>query len=148
MGAVTLIINGGVAVSIAQAHATRYPVAPVVLVLIVISSTGCTATQSTQAPSPTKMPASEEPTASPTIAPSLAAGVTLAFDLPFAPSGIEFDGHLLWAEDHAQTNAVYALDPVTGETVFTIDVDRPCDVVTGFVGSGSPIWIPGTFMSD
>ena len=83
-------------------------------------------------PSPTA--ASEEPTPSNVLPP----GVTLVFELDFLPSGILTDGDLIWAEDHARTNAVYAIDPESGETVASIDVDRPCDLVAAF----DRIWVP------
>jgi streptogramin lyase len=50
------------------------------------------------------------------------------FDLASRPSGILAAGDVIWAEDHAQTNRVYAIDPETGKTLAAINVTRPCDL--------------------
>jgi streptogramin lyase len=76
---------------------------------------------------------SPELSATPTHVP----GVTRVFDLSFRPSGIVAHGNLIWAEDHAQTNFVYAIDPDTGATRAKIEVTRPCDVVAAF----DRIWV-------
>jgi outer membrane protein assembly factor BamB len=61
--------------------------------------------------------------------PTLAPGVTRMLDVDFRASGIVADDRYLWAEDHASTSAVYAIDPTTGDTVESFDLYRPCDVV-------------------
>jgi streptogramin lyase len=63
--------------------------------------------------------------------------VLATYDLGISPSGIVVAGDHVWVEDHAQTNAVFALDPSTGDSVMTVHVSRPCDVVT----TGGQLWI-------
>jgi streptogramin lyase len=70
------------------------------------------------------------------------------FDLGYSPSGITATDDLLWLEDHAVNNKVYAFDPETGETRATIDVTRPCDIVAAFdriwvadLDAGELVWI-------
>lgn len=84
---------------------------------------------------PTSTPAAR--TLEPTPAPTLAHGVIGMFDLDFRPSAIVATDDEIWAEDHAQTNRVYAIDPDTGRTRATIDVVRPCDLVAAF----GRVWI-------
>lgn len=74
-------------------------------------------------------PSSAPPAPSPTPAPSLPPGVIQMFDVSYEPSGIVAGDDLLWAEDHARTNRVYAVDPETGEALTAINISRPCDVV-------------------
>lgn len=69
--------------------------------------------------------------------PSLPGGVTDVFELDFRPSGIVATADAIWAEDHAQTNRVYSLDPMTGKTTAEVTVRRPCDVVAAF----DRVWI-------
>ena len=59
---------------------------------------------------------------------TLPPGVVDVIDTTFRASGILAAEGLLWAEDHAQTSTVYAVDPQTGETVGSIPLLRPCDV--------------------
>jgi outer membrane protein assembly factor BamB len=111
------------------------------LVLILGACAGVSSSASPRTASPTASPASPsapsstapEPSATPTLPP----GVTEVFELAFRPSGISATGEVIWAEDHAQSQAVYAIDPETGETLTTIEVRRPCDVVAAF----DRIWV-------
>jgi streptogramin lyase len=80
--------------------------------------------------------------------------VTAVFDLDYRPSGIAATDDLIWLEDHASTNKVYALDPETGETRATVDVTRPCDVVAAFdriwvadLDAGELLWIDPATMA-
>ena len=133
---------------------TRSAGASTLVVALLLS--GCSQPQAADQPSGagsgsavTSQPSSTLETASPTVAPSptrpptptptppLPPGVAAMFDVSFYPSGIHAAGDVIWAEDHAQTNRVYAVDPKTGATTATVSVRRPCDVVSGF----DRIWI-------
>jgi streptogramin lyase len=59
------------------------------------------------------------------------------FELDFKPSGIVATADAIWAEDHAQTNRVYSIDPMTGKTTAEVTVRRPCDVIAAF----DRVWI-------
>jgi streptogramin lyase len=59
------------------------------------------------------------------------------FDVSYRPSGILAAGSELWAEDHAATNAVYAIDPETGQANVKIGIPRPCDLAA----SDDRIWV-------
>jgi streptogramin lyase len=82
------------------------------------------------------------PTAGPTVAPAnsvsptLPPGILAKLTLDSPPSGIVAAGDYIWFEDHARTNAVYAIDPETGETAGSVQLVRPCD----FVQVGDVLW--------
>jgi streptogramin lyase len=91
------------------------------------------------------------PSSEPDPTPTLAPGVTALLDLDYYPSGITASDDLLWLEDHATTNKVYALDPETEKTRATVDVTRPCDIVAAFdriwvadLDAGELAWIDPT----
>jgi DNA-binding beta-propeller fold protein YncE len=69
-------------------------------------------------------------------------------DIAPRPSGIAIADGLIWAEDHAATNRVYAIDPETGALVATIAVGRPCDIAwldrriwVADLDAGNLLWI-------
>jgi outer membrane protein assembly factor BamB len=64
-----------------------------------------------------------------------------AFELSFRPSAIVAGDDAIWAEDHAATNRVYAIDPATGETLADVGISRPCDLVSAF----GRIWVADLF---
>lgn len=101
--------------------------------------------------SPTSVPSRARESKLPVSTPTLAPGVIAVFNLRFRPSAIVNDGALLWAEDHASTNRIYAVDPATGETKASIDVTRPCDLAVAFdriwvadLDAGRLLWIDPT----
>ena len=110
--------------------------------LLVLSVAACAGTTSTSGPgavqtgsAATPVPATAAP-ATPRPEPTLAPGVTAVVKVPFRASGIVASSGHIWAEDHAQTSAVYAIDPETGATAGTVDLQRPCDVVA----AGDLMW--------
>jgi streptogramin lyase len=109
--------------------------------LILGACAGVASSASPLTGSPTAPPASpsasiqatREPSAKPTLPP----GVSGVFELAIRPSGIVATDEVIWAEDHAQSQAIYAIDPKTGATLTTIEVRRPCDVIAAF----DRIWV-------
>jgi streptogramin lyase len=116
----------------------------------------CSAPSAPSAPS-TTVPVSAPPTgavatprpANPTLkpAPTLPPGIT-EVRLSFRPSGLLVAGDLIWAEDHAASQSIYAVDPATGKPAATFQFTRPCDLVqaAGFiwvadVEDGTLTWI-------
>ena len=107
----------------------RHKVTNAALAVLVLSA--CSPPAAT---GPSSSPSSaSHPSSPPAPTPTLAPGVLGVFDLDYRPSAITATDDLIWAEDHASTNKVYALDPETGETRVTIDdIGRPCDIVAAF----------------
>lgn len=102
------------------------------LVVAACLAGACTSGASPSSGSSSPAAATTEPTRAPTPTPTLAPGVLEVFDIGFRPSAILAAGDVIWAEDHARTNKVYAVDPETGKTVATIELRRPCDLALGF----------------
>jgi streptogramin lyase len=118
-------------------HSALLGMALLAFVLEGCGGTG-TATGSPGTPGGTATPPAATPTTQATSAapPTRPPGVTAIIDTDFQASGILAAGDLLWAEDHASTQKVYALDPETGEVAGTVDLGRPCDLVA----VGDEVW--------
>ena len=98
------------------------------IVLLASALLACSASGGTGGSSSTNPTQGSTPAPGASVSPTLPPGVVDVIDTTFRASGILAAEGLLWAEDHAQTSTVYAVEPETGETVGSIPLLRPCDV--------------------
>lgn len=100
------------------------------LVAVLVACSGPAPSTATAPASPsTSSSASEAPRAT-TFQPTPPPGVTSTIATTFRASGLIESGGLIWAEDHAETQTVYAIDPASGEVVGSVAMGRPCDLAT------------------
>ena len=103
-------------------------VLPMTLILVACTGTAPSGTPQAAAPSaPGATSGSSLP--APTVLPTMPAGVMAVLETPFRASGLIEGAGLIWAEDHAETQTVYAIDPATGEVAGSQALGRPCDLV-------------------
>lgn len=85
---------------------------------------------------------------------TLPPGVAAVLYLDHRPSGIVIAGDVIWTEDHAWIGRAYAIDPESGATLASFEINRPCDLAAtdgrlwvADLERGMLVWIDTTTLS-